>query len=143
MKTYESDSMTKWDTSEAKVKNIGYPKYDKIIIDDEVVGKKKKIVGYLCPSCNIKMIKLSEEEWFCNRCQHSEYIENVAQNTEALPKPQTMDTAELHAFTTPGPVNPFDKKPVELKGGALALSKKGTIRFTSYYDSSAGKENAD
>ena len=34
-------------------------------------------------------------------------------------------------------------KTLELKGGALALSKKGTIRFTSYVDSSAGKENAD
>jgi hypothetical protein len=34
-------------------------------------------------------------------------------------------------------------KPQELKGGFLALSKKGTIRFTSYTDSSAGKENAD
>jgi len=31
-------------------------------------------------------------------------------------------------------------KPLELKDGALALSKKGAIRFTSYYDSSAGKE---
>src|SRR5215207_11753927 len=34
-------------------------------------------------------------------------------------------------------------KPTELKDGALALSKKGTIRFTSYYDSSEVKENAD
>ena len=34
-------------------------------------------------------------------------------------------------------------KPKELKDGALALSKKGSIRFTSYYDSSEGKENAD
>ena len=34
-------------------------------------------------------------------------------------------------------------KPKELKGGALALSKKGTIKFTSYHDSSEGKENAD
>ena len=30
-------------------------------------------------------------------------------------------------------------KPKELKEGALALSKKWTIRFTSYYDSSEGK----
>ena len=77
------------------------------------------------------MVKLSDDEYFCNRCQHSEYVENVVQTTE-IPKPKTLDNPELHVSTTPQPVNLFAKRPIEYQGGFKALSQKGTIRFTSY-----------
>jgi hypothetical protein len=118
------------------IKNIGYPNLnDKVIISDETLGRTRKPIGYLCPNCQIRMVKLSDDDYFCNRCQHSEYIENVVKTTE-IPKPQTLDNSELHVSTTPQPINPFAKKPIELKGGFKALSQKGTIRFTSYNETS-------
>ena len=78
------------------IKNIGYPKQnDNVVIGDNEVGRNRKPIGYLCPSCNIKMVKLSDEEYSCNRCQHSEYIENMAQTAE-IPEPQTLDNTEVN-----------------------------------------------
>ena len=105
-----------------------------------------QIREYICPWCNfILHVRKSRKEVNCPNCTITlDLTSGVAQETKTLIDPNKNNaTYEVHAFTTPDPINPWDKKPVELKGGFLALSKKGTIRFTSYTDSSAGKENAD
>ena len=57
----------------------------------------------------------------------------VIDNTETLATSVQYNFEDMAGHTRYG-------KPLELKDGTLALSKKGTICFTSYYDSSAGKE---
>jgi uncharacterized Zn finger protein (UPF0148 family) len=129
------------------IKNIGFPKSnDNVVIGDNEVGKNRKVVGYWCPSCNFSMFKSGEGEWTCSHCSHTEYTEENMAQTAEIPEPETLDNTEILAAVVPtnfdNMVSHVGQKP-ELKGGALALSKRGTIRFTSYTDSSVGKENAD
>ena len=125
----------------------GYdPNKGKVVID---VGAydEYQIRDYICPWCNfILHVRKSRKEVNCPNCTiNLDLTSGVAQETKTLidPNKNSAVNEEVHAFTTPPPINPWDKKPVELKGGFLALSKKGTIRFTNYTDSSAGKENVD
>jgi hypothetical protein len=136
---------TKWYNETAGRGRGTDPNKGKVIIDVGVYDEDR-IIEYICPWCNFVLcVRKSRKEVNCPNCTiNLDLTSGVAQETKTLIDPnRSSATDEVHAFTTPPPINPWDKKPPTLKDGALALSKKGTIRFTSYYDSSAGKENAD
>ena len=99
-------------------------------------------------SLNILSSLITDDSIWCNSCQSETIFDKDTKPVKKGLKAEVIDNSEV--FVTSVQYNPNDmvshtkwNKPKELKGGALALSKKGTIRFTSYYDSSAGKENAD
>jgi hypothetical protein len=113
-------------------------KFDGITIGDEYTGPDK--VEYVCSWCNRSLVRLSDrnnqgESWFCRNCsitfdpddeqiRYKQRISIPAQDIEP-------------AITSVGTISDVSiRKQIELKGGALALSKRGTIRFTSYSDSS-------
>jgi DNA-directed RNA polymerase subunit RPC12/RpoP len=117
-----------------------------IIISDDSDGK---ISGFECKWCNrIIRSKFTDDSIWCNSCQSETIIYKDIKPVKKGLKAEVVDNSEV--FVTSVQPN-FDDmaghtkygKPTELKDGALALSKKGTIRFTSYYDSSEVKENAD
>jgi hypothetical protein len=109
----------------------------------------RKTNEFTCKWCHrIIRGKFTEDSVWCNSCQSETIFDKDTKPVRKSLKAEVIDDTEtLAAFV---PTNASDMvrhtkydKPKELKGGALALSKKGTIRFTSYYDSSEGKENAD
>ena len=117
------------------------PPSNNIIIGDGSRGGDDRR-EYVCENCHYTIYgRISADEIYCNHCKSSFVVEDVRKKQKlSVPKGRS---SEVCVSTTPNPTSPFDKKPPELKGGFLALSKKGTIRFTSYTESSAGKENAD
>jgi hypothetical protein len=76
------------------------------------------------------MVKISDDEWFCNHCKSSANpeIEEVRSKSR-LSVPTERNTAALISY----PPEPDDltKKPAEVKGGLAELKKRG-IRITSY-----------
>ena len=117
-----------------------------IIISDDKDGN---VNGFECKYCRrIIRGKFTEDSIWCNYCQSETIFDKDTKPVKKGLKAEVIDNSEV--FVTSVQYNFEDmarrtkwNKPKELKGGALALSKKGTIRFTSYYDSSEGKENAD
>ena len=116
-----------------------------IIIGDNYAGRDD-IREYICENCQYTINgRISANEIYCNHCSSSFVVEDVRKKGK-LEVPRE-HTGELYINHPPGTEYFAEqiklKKEPQLKGGALALSKKGGIRFTSYVDSSAGKENAD
>jgi len=117
-----------------------------IIISDDNDGKTN---GFECKWCHrIIYNKFTDDSIWCNSCGSETIFDKDTKLIKKSIKAEVVDNSEV--FVTSVQYNFEDmagrtkyNKPKELKDGALALSKKGTIRFTSYYDSSAGKENAD
>ena len=80
--------------------------------------KRKDLVEISCPNCTAEL----------------DLTGGTAQETKTLADPNKSNAPnEVHAFTISDPVNPFEKKPVELKGTFAAMAKKG-IHFTSYHE---------
>ena len=125
------------------------PQNDKVVIDVEEYGDDS-VREYICGNCNFVLhARKSRGEIDCPNCNAT--VDLGSSKTQQI---QTLEDPNKDRYDSePGIVSiEYDPskmawhtkydKPKELKGGALALSKKG-IRFTSYYDSSAGKEGAD
>jgi hypothetical protein len=112
---------------------------DKVIISSEQY-EAPEITTFICNYCNRDLIKLSESSgnnvsWYCNNCSIPFEPENESiRHKQKLEVPDR--NIEPAIATTPGIPDISIRHEPELKDGALALSKKGTIRFTQYKDSS-------
>jgi hypothetical protein len=117
----------------------GKPKEDKVVIAGEAY-EAPEVTTFICNYCNRDLIKLSDSSgnnisWYCNHCSIPFEPENESiRHKQKLEVPDR--NVEPAAATTPGIRDISIRHEPELKGGALALSKKGTIRFTHYEDSS-------
>jgi hypothetical protein len=148
-KIYESDSMTKWGTgtNTKDLKEEVNKMHKPVVISD--YNNDRSVNGFECKWCQrIVYNKFTDDSIWCNNCQSETIFDKDTKPIKKGLKAETMDNSEV--FVTSIQHNFEDmvrrtkwSRPKEFKGGALALSKKGTIRFTSYYDSSEGKENAD
>src|SRR5215207_930586 len=119
------------------------PNKGKVVIDVDVYDEDP-VREWICPWCDyVLQARKSRKEIDCPNCTAALDLGGATQETKTIEDPNKSKAADkVYAATTPDPVNPWDKKPVELKGGFLALSKRG-LRITNYRDSSAGKEGAD
>jgi hypothetical protein len=93
---------------------------------------------FYCSYCSRRLLTLPKGVYECPTC-----VIKFDPTNQRVPRGRMITTlegdipiaAEPHepaVSTTPKPVNPFDRKPVPMKGGFEALSKKGTLKFTSY-----------
>src|SRR5215217_1575921 len=127
------------------IKNIGekfMKEHKPVVLSDDSDGN---INGFTCKWCNRTIyIKLTDDSIWCNSCQSETIIDKDIKPVKKSLKAETVDNSETFVVSIeydPSKMAWHTKydKPKTLKGGALALSKKGSIRFTSYYDSSEGK----
>jgi hypothetical protein len=89
----------------------------------------------MCSRTLVKLIDSSGQNpsLFCSYCK----TEHIPEETRKKSKLSTQRIEVEPAIASVGNVPDVSiRKKVQLKDGALALSKKGTIRFTSYQDSS-------
>jgi hypothetical protein len=113
-----------------------------IIISDDKDGN---VNGFECKYCHrIIRGKFTEDSIWCNSCQSETIFDKDTKPVKKGLKAEVIDNSEV--FVTSVQYNFEDmarrtkwSRPKEFKDGALALSKKGTIHFTSYYDSSEGE----
>jgi hypothetical protein len=106
---------------------------DKTVIGDEWSGEDKP--DYICSWCQCNLVRLSSgnnsESWFCRRCQ----IPFEPSETQIRKKSKlgTQREETEPAISSVGGVPDISmKKQIPLRGSFEALSKRGTIRFTSY-----------
>jgi hypothetical protein len=121
-------------------KSNKFDKFDGILIGDEHIESEK--VELVCSWCNQSLVRLSDknsqsESWFCRNCSiefnpdddkvsHKQKLSIPAQDIEpAVTSIQTDQSKSVEIRHEP-----------ELRGAFAAMAKKGTIRFTSYQDSS-------
>jgi DNA-directed RNA polymerase subunit RPC12/RpoP len=115
------------------------PQKDKVVIDTrEYEGPE--VTTYICNRCSRTLSRLSDSSgnnvsYYCNSCSIEYNLDN--QDIRHKQKLEVPDrNIEPAVSTTPGIPDISIRHEPELKDGALALSKKGTIRFTHYEDSS-------
>jgi hypothetical protein len=123
-----------------------------IISSEDITGDVLK--DYICPNCRLIIrARGNPTEVFCNKCQNNIII-GPDPNTGTTITPQTQqvqtlidpnkdimseqDAAVISIQYDPNAGISHTKhgQPIQLKDGALALSKRNTLRFTSYHDSS-------
>jgi len=134
---------TKWYNENVSSGRGTDPNIGKVVIDVDAYDEDR-VKEWICSNCNyILKARKSRKEIDCPNCTATLDLCGATQETKTLEDPNKGNAPnEVHAFTTPEVSNPWDKKGPELKGGFLALSKRG-LRITNYRDSSAGKEGAD
>ena len=146
-KIYESDSMTKWGTKPKDLREEVNKTHRPVVISDN--NNDGRTNGFECKYCQrIIYNKFTDDSIWCNSCQSETIFDKDTKPVKKSLKAETIDNTEVNVVSLQYNFEDMAGhtrygKTLELKGGALALSKKGTIRFTSYVDSSAGKENAD
>jgi hypothetical protein len=116
------------------------PNKDKTIIGDEWIQEDRPT--FSCSWCNRDLVRLSDrnnqgESWFCRNCQ----IPFEPSETQ-LRKKSKLGTQREEVEPAVASIQTDQSKSVEirhqpeLRGAFAAMVKKGTIRFTSYQDSS-------
>jgi hypothetical protein len=113
---------------------------DKTIIGDE--WNQEDRPTFSCSWCNRDLVRLSDrnnqgESWFCRNCQ----IPFEPSETQLRKKSKLGTQREEVEPAVTSIQTDFGKEveirhELELRGGFAQLAKKGTIRFTSYHDSS-------
>jgi hypothetical protein len=112
-------------------------KFDGVTIGDEYSGNDERPI-FICNVCNCNLIPIIDSSgqnpsYYCNRCS-IEYpeTENLRKESKIIVPDRNIEPA---VATTPNIPDISIRHEPTLKDGALALSKKGTIRFTRYEDS--------
>ena len=107
---------------------------DKVVISSECYQNDRP--SYMCSFCNCTLSKLQDAGqnntmYFCTKCsvEFDPAEENLRKESKITVPDRNVEPA---VSTTPGIPDISIRHEPELKDGALALSKKGTIRFTSY-----------
>jgi hypothetical protein len=123
------------------MKQYHKPKKDKdiTIIGDE--WNNLEHPEYACSYCSRLLIRLSNngeknESWFCRSCSIEFPYESQTRKKSKLGIQRKEVEPEITSIQIDQSKRVELRHEPELKDGALALSKKGTIRFTSYSDSS-------
>jgi hypothetical protein len=100
-----------------------------ISISDEYTKPDNNKVEYVCDYCHCSMAKMSDQEWYCNRCSISQYpdVESVRIKSK-ITTPMGMNLEPCLSYA-PDP-NPVPKH-VEPEGAFKALKDKG-IRIKNY-----------
>jgi uncharacterized Zn ribbon protein len=124
--------------SSRKVNKKLTPTNDKIVISSECYENDRP--SYICSFCNQTLIKLTDAglnntTFWCRHCsiEWDPEEENLRKESRIIVPDRNIEPAITSISNTP---DVSIHKEIELKDGALTLSKKGTIRFTSYSDSS-------
>lgn len=113
-------------------------KNDKILIGEELTGPEQ--VEYVCNQCHCGPLvtindKTGNSDLFCRRCGITYALEDdTVRHKSRLSVP--LDEPALSTTPTIGADAVEIRHPPTLKDGAAQLAKRGTIRFTYYYDSS-------
>ena len=118
--------------------DISKIKDDKVVISSEYYENDRP--SYICSFCNQTLIRLTDagmnnQTYWCRSCsvEFDPESENLRKESKLIVPDRNIEPA----ITSVGYVPDVSiKHKPELKDGALALSKKGTIRFTRYEDSS-------
>jgi hypothetical protein len=118
--------------SNSKINPHRMDKFDGVLIGDEHRGSDR--VELVCSWCNHSLVRLSES-WFCRNCsiEFNSDDEKVSHKQKLSIPEQDVEPAVASIGVTP---DIRIRHEPELRGGFAALAKKGTIRFTSYQDSS-------
>jgi hypothetical protein len=115
-----------------------HTKDDKVVISSEYYENDRPF--FICSICNRTLSRLSDaggnnSTYWCHHCsvEFDPESENIRRESKISVPDRNVEPA---IATTPGQ-DYLDKKvqirhEPELKDGALALSKKGTIKFTHY-----------
>ncbi|HEX5976371.1 MAG TPA: hypothetical protein VFY68_03790 [Nitrososphaeraceae archaeon] len=118
--------------------NHDRPNHDKIVISSEHFGEEKP--SYICSICNMTLSRLTDSggnnsTYWCRNCsvEFDPELENIRKESKISVPDRNIEPC---VSTTPGIRDISIRHTPELKGGFAALSKKGTIRFTSYQYSS-------
>jgi hypothetical protein len=116
---------------------LGKPN-DKVVISSDYYENDRP--SYICSFCNQTLIRLTDAgqnntTFWCRNCsvEFDPESENLRKESKIMVPDRNIEPA---IATTPGIPDISIRHEPELKDGALALSKKGTIRFTHYEDSS-------
>jgi DNA-directed RNA polymerase subunit RPC12/RpoP len=111
---------------------------DKVIIASEYYENDRP--SYICSFCNQILIRLTDSSqqnsaFWCRYCsvEFDPESENLRKESKITVPDRNIEAAVASTLGIP---DISIRHEPELKDGALALSKKGTIRFTSYHDSS-------
>src|SRR5215207_7390876 len=111
---------------------------DKVVISSEYYTNDRP--SYICSFCNQTLIRLTDAgqndtTFWCRNCsvEFDPKRENLRKESKIMVPDRNIEPA---IATTPGIPDITIRHEPELKDGALALSKKGTIRFTHYHYSS-------
>src|SRR5215207_1353704 len=109
------------------------PNKGKIVIDVDTYDEDR-VKEWQCPYCNFRLhSRKSRKEISCPNCTATLDLGGATQETKTIEDPNKSKAADkVYAATTPDPVNPWDKKPVELKGAFAQMAKK--VHFTSYHE---------
>ena len=115
-----------------------HKKDDKVVISSEYYTNDRP--SYICSFCNQTLFRLTDAgqnntTFWCRNCsvELDPESENLRKESKIIVPDKNIEPA---IATTPGIPDISIRHEPELKDGALALSKKGTIRFTHYQDSS-------
>jgi hypothetical protein len=115
-------------------------KFDGTLIGDEHIGSDR--VELVCSWCNRSLVRLSDknnqsESWFCRNCsiEFNPDDEHVSHKQKLSIPHQEIEPAVTSIQTNQSKSVEIRHTP-ELRGAFAAMAKKGTIRFTSYQDSS-------
>jgi hypothetical protein len=115
-------------------------KFDGILVGAEHTGSDR--VEYVCSWCNQSLVRLSDrnnqgESWFCRNCsiEFNPDDEKVSHKQKLSIPAQDIEPAVTSIQTDQSKSVEIRHEP-ELRGAFAAMAKKGTIRFTSYQDSS-------
>jgi uncharacterized Zn ribbon protein len=123
-----------------QTKNKNSKNKDIITIGDEWTGADRP--SFICNYCNRTLSRLTDSSgqnhsYYCNNCsiEFNPESENVRRESKI-----SVPDRNAEPCVTSIQTNMEDdiriRKLLELKDGALALSKRGTIKFTHYEDSS-------
>jgi hypothetical protein len=123
-----------------KISNKHLPKTDKFTgttIGDEWSGEDNTSSEHSCPWCSRTLVKLIDHSHqnpslFCSYCKTEHIPEETRKKSKLNPQRTEIEPAVASVGNVP---DVSIRKEIQLKDGALALSKKGTIRFTSYQES--------
>lgn len=124
----------------SKISPLKTEQNHKIVIDEDEYTDSRP-VELICPTCHTNsVVNISDgagnTDKFCKRCSCVISDENdIIRHRQRLLPPEEPEPA---VSTTPtiGADDIAIRHPPTLKGGAAQLAKRGTIKFTYYYDSS-------
>lgn len=114
------------------------PVNDKVAISSEYFQNDRP--SYICSICNRTLSRLSDAGnnnsiYWCRNCsvEFDPQLENLRKESKIIVPDRNQEPSITSIGVTP---DVSIRHETRLKDGALALSKEGTIRFTSYQDSS-------
>jgi hypothetical protein len=122
-----------------KDRSKGYPrgytnKNDIIAIDADSLDEEKNRV-YICLYCRRDIIRISDEEYYCNNCEIPFWpIKQPLREKQKLTTPEGVNTETLVSIIPDDPNEGFSTtygKPIKVRGGLKELENRG-IKIKNY-----------